>query len=82
VLRVTNEEDSLLFITEICVIYKVMGTMCVVIARMFSGIPFPHKRTRSCPANEHLLFVWRIYGHKMVSVVKHKMSLIIFFQNM
>jgi hypothetical protein len=39
-------------------------------------------RSSSCPTNEHLLFASRNSGHKkMVSVVKHRMSLIIFLQS-
>jgi hypothetical protein len=60
----------------------VMGVMCVVVvARMWSDMPLPHKEIGNCPCNEQSSCSSRIYAHKKtVSAVKHKLSEVAFLQ--
>jgi hypothetical protein len=59
-----------------------MGAMCVVVVtRMLSYMHFPQEKIGNFHKYEHLLFASRIYSHKnMVSILGHRMLLIIFMQ--
>jgi hypothetical protein len=72
--HVAHEEDIHVIILQFCVTYNDGYNVCCGYKNVewYSTCQFMNQH---CPTNEHLLFAWRIYGHKkLVCIVQQKIS--------